>query len=350
MDEKDAKPNILVTGVDQVWGRQVADRLLAEDRWHVIGLATAPPHPDLPKLDFVEAGWHNPAFSDLLISERVRVVCHLGLTYTPHPTAEAFNHNVVGTMQLLSACAQAGVKHIIIPSSTRIYGAHPDNPAFLTETDPLQANRRHGYLRDLLEIETFCQTFQAQTPDTRLTILRFAPLVGSTAEPWMIPLLTERHMLLLLGYDPLWQLLHSADALEAITHALITPVHGTFNIAAPDVMPFSRALVLAGKLPLSGPAPLVTALVSRAMRATCSPVDLDYLRYPCVADTTQMSDRFGFTPAYSAEDTLRAFAKRHLDQADPTPAGETTETSAEKRLRQIIAERRQPQPPTVEEG
>ena len=42
--------------------------------------------------------------------------------------------------------------------------------------------------------------------------------------------------------------------------------------------------------------------------AAVIPLDVDSLRYACVADTRLMQERLGFAPRYTAEEALREFA------------------------------------------
>ena len=95
----------------------------------------------------------------------------------------AFDFNVMGTMKVLSACAEAGVKRVISAAAARCCMARSRaTPPFLREDHPLNAKRNFGTLRDLLEIETFSQSFRGQWPQVKLTLLRFAHILGPTVD------------------------------------------------------------------------------------------------------------------------------------------------------------------------
>jgi len=82
-------------------------------------------------------------------------------------------------MKVLSACAEAGVKHVVLKSSTLVYGAQTRQLRFFARGYPsLNAKRNFGTLRDLLEIENFIATFRGQSPEVKLTLLRFANILG----------------------------------------------------------------------------------------------------------------------------------------------------------------------------
>ena len=150
---------VLVTGVANYWGARVAARLLtlsdAQDGvvLSVIGVDSELPNQEIQGLDFIQADPRNPLFVELLASEKVDTVCHLVFNETVRPNEAAFDLNVLGTMKVLGACAEAGVRKVVIKSSMSVYGAHPSNPAYLPEQFPLQGSREYGYIRDLVEIE-----------------------------------------------------------------------------------------------------------------------------------------------------------------------------------------------------
>ncbi|MCI0395194.1 MAG: NAD-dependent epimerase/dehydratase family protein [Chloroflexi bacterium] len=287
---------ILITGAASYWGARVAARLMAEPAVHVIGFDLAPPE-EPAGLDFVEASLTNPALAELLAAEEVAAVCHLDFV---DGAGEA---NVAGTAKLLQACAAAGVARVVLKSSTAVYGARPDNPAFLTEAAPLRGSRRYGPLRALLDIEALCHNFQQQSPGVSLTILRFASIAGPTADTPMTRFLNQPSPPVLLGFDPSLQLIHEDDVVEALAHAVLNDLLGPVNVAAEGALPLTRILTIARRVPL----PLLHPLAYRAQKALRLPIDPDYLRYTWIADLARMREEMGFAPHYSAEAALRAF-------------------------------------------
>lgn len=309
---------ILITGVSSYWGRQVAGRLMAEcdcqeAAYHVIGLDLEPPGEELKGLDFIQADVRNPLFVELLQSEQVHTVCHLTFVENIHPSEAAFDVNVMGTMKVLGACAEAGVRKVILKSSLAVYGAGPNNPAFITEQHPLQAGKAYGSTRHLVEIEAFCNGFRRQVPEMVLTILRFSSIVGPQADTPLTRFLKEPLAPTLLGFDPLMQVIHEKDVVEALVYAVQNDVPGAFNIAAEGILPISRLMALAAKFSIPvfhlcaywGGWALSNAGLSTAR---LWPIEPDYLRYPWVGDLAKMRQELGFTPRYTAEEALREFA------------------------------------------
>ncbi|OGO36291.1 MAG: hypothetical protein A2W35_18020 [Chloroflexi bacterium RBG_16_57_11] len=340
------KQIILVTGVADFWGAQVASRLLSpatpETDYHVIGLDSEPPDESLKGLDFIQADIRNPLFVDLLKSEQVHTVCHLVFAESVRASEAAFDVNVMGTMKVLGACAEAGVRKVVLKSSLSIYGANPSNPSFITEQQPPQTGRSYGTTRNLVEIEAFCNGFRRQVPEMVMTILRFASIIGPQADTPMTRFLKQPMAPVLLGFDPLMQVIHEKDVVEALVYAIQNDVPGVFNVAAEGILPLSRLVALASKLPIPvfhlfaylGADVMGMAGVSAGRHW---PIEIDYLRYPWVGDLTKMREDLGFVPSYTAEEALREFAgEQRLRRYMPESAALAYD---EERLRDTIERR-----------
>ncbi len=327
---------VLVDGVAGYWGGRVAERLLAEPGLHVIGLDTEPPQQG-SGIDFIQADMRNPLLVELLKEERVHTYIHLAFVESDRPSENAFEFNVMGTMKVLSACAEAGAEHVVLMSSTLLYGAQPGNSAFLREDHPLNAKRNFGTLRDLLEIENFVATFRGQSPEVKLTVLRFAQILGPTVDSPLTRFLRDDTAPMLLGFDPVVQVIHEDDVVNALVHAAIYDVSGTYNIAAHGAMPLFKLTGLAGKFPVPVLHP-IAYLGESFLGPQFTSIDFDYLRYPCVADLQRMREDLEFKPVYLAEDAVREFAAlRKQKAAAPTM---TPQEAEEERLRAIIERRK----------
>jgi UDP-glucose 4-epimerase len=328
---------VLVDGAANFWGNRVAARLVAHPELHVIGLDETLPEKEIKGLDFIQADIRNSLITELLRQEKVDTLCHLTFTEALRHSEAEFDLNVMGTMKLLGMCADAGVRKVVLKSSTMVYGARPTNSAYLRETQPLQGNRDYAYIRDLTEIEAFCNGFVRQSPEMALTILRFAHIVGPNADTPMTRFLRDEEAMVLLGFDPLVQVIHEEDVVNALVHAVIHDKPGIFNVSAEGVMPLWKAMGLAGKVSV----PIFHTLAYLAVSLLgprYAPIELDYLRYPCVADLTKMRTDFEFTPQYTGEEALREFAShQRIRQYLPEATARALE---EERLRDTIERRK----------
>lgn len=327
---------VLVDGVAGYWGGRVAERLLAEPDLHVIGLDTEPPQQG-SGIDFIQADMRNPLLVELLKEEKVHTYVHLAFVESDRPSEGAFEFNVMGTMKVLSACAQAGVKHVVLKSSTLIYGAQPGNSAFLREDHPLDTKRNFGTLRDLVEIENFAATFRSQSPEVKLTLLRFAHILGPTVDSSLTRFLRDDTATMLLGFDPVIQVVHEEDVVNALVHAAVYAVPGTYNVAAHGAMPLFKLTGLAGKFPVPVLHP-IAYLGESFLGPQFTSIDFDYFRYSCVGDLQRMREDLEFKPVHSAEDAAREFGALRKQKA-AAPAM-TPQEAEEERLRAVIERRK----------
>ena len=340
---------VLVTGVSGYWGGRVAQRLLAEPGLRVIGMDVEPPQEEIAGLDFIAADVRNPLLADLLRQEGVDAVCHLAFVAGVKKSEAIFDYNVMGTMKVVGACAETGVGKVVLKSSTMVYGAHPDNDAFLAEESTLRGGRRYGYNRYRLEIESFCNGFRRQAPGLALTVLRFANVVGPTADTPMNAYLHNPVAPTLLGFDPMMQVIHEDDVVEALAYALRNETPEVCNVAADPPLPLLRILGLAGTPPL----PLAHPLVYRAVKWAGSkrvgrfvPFEPDYLRYRWVADVGRMREEMGFIPNYVGDEAVEALGVHLRMEQYTLRAGDMAYD--EERLRDTLRRRREARP--LEEG
>lgn len=328
---------VLVDGVAGYWGRRVAERLIAQGEVHVIGLDAEPPSEAIDDLDFIQADIRNPALIDLFREEHVDTLCHLAFQESVRPSETSFEFNVMGTTKVFAAAAEANVRKIIYMSSTMAYGAEPSNSAFLREEHPLNGKRSYGYVRDWVETEGFCNGFRGQATNVMLTVLRFAQIVGTKCDTPLTRFLREETAPLLMGFDPMMQVIHEDDVVAAIVHAVERDVPGVFNVAADKPLPLMKIVGLSGKLPLPVLHPLAYTAVSM-VGSNIAPIDLNYLRYPVVGDLRRMREELEFTPQYTAEEALREFAaQQRMRQYVPEASALAFD---EQRLRDTIERRK----------
>jgi UDP-glucose 4-epimerase len=326
---------VLVTGVAGFWGAEVARSLIAHgaeqgsypadnekpagvsaSQAKIIGVDNDPLKEPIEGLDFVQVDIQNPMFVELLKSEQIDIVCHLDFEQKTHRSEKTFVHNVLGTMKLIGACAESGVRKVVLKSSTMVYGADWNNPAFLTEEHTVQGSKRYGYTRDLVEIESFCTGFCQQSPGIVVTRLRFPGIIGPQSETPMNHYLKLKVVPVLFGFDPMMQVIHETDVVRALIHVIEVDRPGAYNVAAEGVLPLRGIIGRAGKLPLPIIHPLayLAADLISATRLPVNrtmPIEWDYLRYPWVADIRRMRQELEFAPSFSAKEVLADFS-RHM--------------------------------------
>src|SRR5690606_26424268 len=161
--------------------------------------------------------------------------------------------------------------------------------------------------------------FAAEHPDVEVCVLRFAPILGPSVMNLFTRFLARPVAPRLMGHDPLVQVVHERDAVNAAKLAVDRDVTGPFNIVGKGVLPYSTVLALLGRLPVPVPAFLAHSL-TRALWVTqivdLPPSLVDLLRYLCVADGSRAKDELGFSPRRDIRRTIADFLGVDEDGAD----------------------------------
>jgi UDP-glucose 4-epimerase len=113
----------------------------------------------------------------------------------------------------------------------------------------------------------------------------------------------------ILGFDPMVQVIHELDVVEALVLALRPGVSGIFNLAGPGEVPISAILRELGRPAVRVPFVLASSVLTALWRAkmTSFPVpELDHIRFVCMVDGRRAKETLGFRPRYSLKETIRA--------------------------------------------
>lgn len=219
---------------------------------------------------------------------------------------------VAGTLHVLNAVASVGIRKLVVPSYTAVYGAQKNAPALLRESAPLHGCAPSRFVSDKLEVERQVRAFRAAHPDVSITVLRFAPVLGHRVDNPATRLLKGRIVPTMLGFDPPWQAIHEEDATSALHHALHSAADGEFNVASEGLMPLSGVVQLAGGrvLPLPGPLARTAIRVMSAAGLMQLPIALlDYIHYPWVADSGRAREELKFVPMHDVRDAAQALRR-----------------------------------------
>ena len=304
------KLKVGVTGANSDLGRLLLPRLAADPRvGELVVFDVAKPEgvkATFRRVDLTKVG-SDAAASQAFEQEQPHVVYHLAFAGTRvHRADIAHELEVMGSMQVLAACARAQPERLILASMTALYGARPQAPALLGEDSALVGCAGSRFINDKVEVERQFAAFRTANPRVNTVVLRFAPLVGPTSDNPVTRWLKTRIIPTLLGYDPLWQALHENDAAEALQRALVCPP-GVYNVAADGVMPLSGVVRHAGGRVLPLPAPVLRTVVSAMEsvgRTSVPDALLDYLQYSLVADASRAPAALGFLPRYTMAEAL----------------------------------------------
>jgi UDP-glucose 4-epimerase len=325
---------ILISGVARYLGLRLAMRLAEEDGIdQLIGVDLDEPPVDIDGFEFVRADIRKPLIARVVEATKTDTIVHTNITSRPGRAGgrlQMRENNVIGTMQLLAAAQRSEhVKHVVLRSSTAVYGSGPGEPSILSEEYASRESDLSGYAHDCAEAETYMRDFARRREDVSTTILRTQGVIGPTVTTGMTQYLSMPVIPSALGYDPRLQLLHEIDAVEALRVATLKEVSGIFNIAGDGVVFLSQAIRLLGRveLPLVLPVAQSVATALRTLRTVDFPTDqLNLLLFGRVVDITRAREKLGFEPAFSTRSAIEDLRDHRRDDyevgARPDPAWE----------------------------
>ncbi|MFJ6940729.1 NAD-dependent epimerase/dehydratase family protein [Streptomyces sp. NPDC101132] len=248
-------------------------------------------------------------------------VVHLAWRFQPaHDPLTTWRTNVLGSIRVFEAAAEAGVPALVYASSVGAYSPGPKDRE-VAEDWPTHGWAAAAYCREKAYVERWLDAFERDHPEVRVVRMRpgflfkresasqqrriFAgPLLpGRLVRPGLIPVVPD-----LPGLR--FQVLHTDDAAQAYLAAVVRPVRGAFNLAAGPVV---DAGLLAGLLDarvVAVPRGGVRAALAAAFRLRAVPASPDlfdaFLRLPLM-DTSRAVRELGFAPRHSATETLAEF-------------------------------------------
>jgi len=256
---------------------------------------------------------------EVLKNEGADTLCHLAMLSTPtHHTELAHELETIGTMYVLHAAAAAGVDQLVSLSSTMCYGAWHDNPAWLTEEHPLRGPGDVRFIDDKIDADKQVQRFAAEHPEVRCSTVRLGAVVGSRARRLWARLFYRPLVPTVLGYDPLFQLLHAEDAVTGLHAVVKRAPRGVFNLAGRGVLPLSRIIEGLGRRRAPLPATLARAGLTAAWSAQLSdlpPGLVEFLRWSWICDSRKLEREAGFVPSRTTADVVRELAADSLQEA-----------------------------------
>ncbi|NEA44933.1 NAD-dependent epimerase/dehydratase family protein [Streptomyces sp. SID10815] len=313
---------VLVTGAARPLAGRFVRRVQRDPQVdRVVAVDVVPPEHHLGGADFVQADIRQPTMARVLAETGADTVVHLDVTGTAlggGSRATVKETNVIGTMQLLGACQKSpNVRRLVVKSSTNVYGSAPRDPAVFTETTPAKSLPSGGFAKDAVEVEGYVRGFARRRPDVAVCVLRFANILGPTAETPLAAYFALPVLPTVLGYDPRLQFTHEDDVIEVLRLAAHearrgTLNSGTFNIAGDGVLLLSQCARRLGRptVPLLLPAVTWAGSLVRTLGMTdFSPEQIRLLTHGRVVATHEMRGTLGFAPRYTTAETFADFAR-----------------------------------------
>ena len=247
--------------------------------------------------------------ASLLIKNDIKFLVHGALFSGPgRNPGNRREVETIGTFHVLNALAEAKVERCVVLGDTFVYGAHSQNPNFITESHSLKP-LGPDFVRARVDVEKQLVEFAKDYPACEVCVLRFAPILGPNstnvrARYFLVGIIPK-----VLGYDPLLQFIHEDDAVLAAQLAVFSKARGAFNIVGKGVLPLSTGIHLSGRFPVPVATPVCKTVFSLGfmLRLWDLPSSMvPFFQYLCVADGSRAEKLLHFKPRYSSRQALKA--------------------------------------------
>ena len=174
---------VLITGLSSYWGGRLAQVLERDDDVEtIIGVSTEDPTCELHRTEYVRVGTQHALLRRIVHAAEIDTVVDTRLIVdsATAPPRVAHEQNVIGTMNILTACGgpNSPVKKVVFKSSAHYYGCERDDPSFFTETMRRPHEPRTRLESDIVEADDAVQGFAERNPDVTVTTLRFCNGLG----------------------------------------------------------------------------------------------------------------------------------------------------------------------------
>lgn len=315
--------NVAVTGVSGYLGTQILKLLDKDpDVKTVVGIDIKSPVYNSGKLKFHSMDVQQP-MGEIFARNKVDSAFHLAFVLPPKIDFDAHEVNIGGARSFLNACEAASVEALFYQSSHTVYGAWADNPALITEDQPLRPTPDFPYGQDKAEVDRMFQEHSRNHPTQSVTIVRVVSVVGPEAGPSGLNVLFMPVTIHVSGHNPGWQFVFEDD-LARLDVALVKERRsGIFNAGAAGQVPYREMLGWTGKPSLGLPSSVWRALIGFSWKLHIqkkSPAGgVEFMKYPIIVSTDKLAG-LGFKFTMDS----RAAIKSYMDSKRPPPKGGRT--------------------------
>lgn len=325
-DRSQQKVKVLVTGGSGFLGSSVVPALVAEG--HTVVSADIR-RPAVPTPGAVHAEMdvrERHTVSRVVGEHRPGVVVHLASIVTPGKDSNRALERAVdvdGTRHVLDACAEHGVRRVVVSSSGAAYGYHPDNPVPLTEDHPLRGNPEFAYADHKRQVEQMLAAERERNPALEQVVLRIGTILGERVDNQITRLWRGRFILRIAGYDSPFVLVWDEDLVRVVLAAVSSPVTGVFNVAGEGSVTVPQIARALGRRSVAVPEPVLRSAlaVGRRLGLTAyGPEQTVFLAHRPVLDASRLA-ALGVSVA-TTEEVLARYAASRSGAARQRTAGQ----------------------------
>lgn len=304
---------VLVTGGNGFLGSSVVRGLAAEGHAVVSADLAVPTSPVLGVEHVVVDVTSGEAVSAAFEGRGIDVVVHLASIVTPGKDSSRereYAVDVQGTRHVLDACLAHGVRRIVVSSSGAAYGYHPDNPAWLTEDDPVRGNEAFAYSHHKRLVEEMLAAERSAHPSLEQVVLRIGTILGERVDNQITALFERPRLLKIRGSSSPFIFIWDTDVVAIICRAVSSPAAGIVNVAGDGTLTIDEIAARLGKPVLTIPESLLRAALWVGSRLGVSPYGPEqtiFLKHRPVLANDRLKTVFGYTPSKTSAEAFEAW-------------------------------------------
>jgi UDP-glucose 4-epimerase len=313
---------VLVTGAAGYLGARVVEAVAARaardgDPSCLVAtdVRTVPDAQRREGVEYLDLDVRDAGLADVLARHAIDTVVHLAAIVTPGPASNReleYSVDVLGTRNVLEACVAAGVRRIVVTSSGAAYGYYADNPAWLTEDDPVRGNEEFAYSHHKRLVEEMLADYRRTHPALEQVVFRVGTILGETTRNQITALFERRRLLAIRGSASPFVFIWDRDVAGAIEHAIFDGPPGVYNVAGDGALSIQEIATRLGKRCLSLPPGLlhaVLAVLHPLRLSRYGPEQVNFLRYRPVLDNRRLKEVFGYVPKLTSAEVFELFRK-----------------------------------------
>ena len=274
-----------------------------------------PPERRLAGVEYAAMDIRDPGLAELLRRHAIGIVVHLAAIVTPGAKSNReleYSVDVLGTRNVLEACVAAGVRRIIVTSSGAAYGYHADNPAWLTEDDPVRGNEAFAYSHHKRLVEEMLADYRREHPEFEQVVFRVGTILGETTHNQITALFEKPRLIAIRGSASPFVFIWDRDVAGAIERAIFEGPPGIYNVAGDGALSIQEIAARLGKRCVTIPASVLRAALAILHPLRLSrygPEQVDFLRYRPVLDNRRLKEVFGYVPQLTSAEVFELFRK-----------------------------------------
>ena len=214
---------ILVTGADTFWGGRMVQALETDPSMDVI-LGMGPTSPSVPfeRAEFVRADQNYSILSRIVKATQVDTILHTFMitnsSTVPRPRHARDQRHRHHEPPRRRRRGRSSGPPVVVKSSTLVYGSAASDPNTFAEDTPRTSPVRNSVERALVEAEGLVRDFSEDNPATKVTVLRFANVLGTHLSRPSAATCPARSVPSIFGFDPLLQFVEEDDVVRALVH------------------------------------------------------------------------------------------------------------------------------------